>query len=129
MTDEAKQALPFADRAALDRWFETHHAESAVLWVHLYRKGSGVPSVTWNDCVYVALAWGWIDGLKRTVDTISWVQRLTTRRRGSNWSPRNRAIAEKLIADGKLHPAGLAVVRSAQDNGRWNAAGAEVGAE
>jgi uncharacterized protein YdeI (YjbR/CyaY-like superfamily) len=129
MTGEEVAALEFRGRAELEHWFEAHHAQADVLWVRLYRKGSGVASVTWDDCVHVALAYGWIDGLKRPHASVCWLQRLTPRRRGSAWSPRNRAIAEELMAAGRMRPAGLAAIRVAQENGRWDAAQKEKGGQ
>ncbi|QQA43542.1 YdeI/OmpD-associated family protein [Pelagovum pacificum] len=113
-------ATAFPNRGALDAWFVAHHAEADLLWVRLYRKQSGVASVTWDDCVRVALVWGWIDGLKQSESEISWLQRLTPRRKGSNWSPRNQAIAKELIATGQMRPPGLEMIRVAQESGRWS---------
>ena len=119
MTRPRVAALAFAEPSALDTWFADNHVTTDELWVRLYRKESGVPSVTWDDCVHTALAWGWIDGLKRSEGECSWVQRITPRRRGSRWSARNRDIAEGLIASGRMRPTGLAAVRAAQAGGRW----------
>lgn len=109
----------FATRDDLERWLATHHATENELWVRVFKKGSGTPSVDWTDCVVAALAWGWIDGQKRSLDEASFLQRLTPRRPTSGWSTKNRAHAERLIAEGRMRPAGLAQVLAAKADGRW----------
>lgn len=122
MSDTADLARSFRDAETLNRWLAKHHARADALWVRLYKKGSGIPSVDWNDCVRTALAWGWIDGLKRSGDQTSWLLRLTPRRPRSEWSERNRLIAEELIAAGDMQPVGLSQVEAAKSNGQWDAA-------
>src|SRR3989338_2309738 len=87
-----------------------------------HRKGSGTPSIDWQQAVVEALVWGWIDGVRRTVSPTEWTQRFTPRKAGSSWSQINRAHAERLIAEGRMQPAGLAQVQIARENGRWDAA-------
>jgi len=115
------EGTAFADATALGGWLRHNHATETELWVRLYRKGTGTPSVTWEVCVVQSLAWGWIDGLKRPFDDTSWLQRLTPRKKGSSWSARNRAHAERLIAEGAMSPAGLVHVERARADGRWEA--------
>lgn len=112
----------FATPDALDAWLARHHATERELWVRIFKKDSGTASVTWNDCVVVSLAWGWIDGQKRSLDDASFLQRLTPRRAGSNWSKKNREHAERLIAEGRMRPTGLAHVEAARADGRWEKA-------
>ena len=90
--------------------------------MRIFKKNSGTPSVTWQDCVVVCLAWGWIDSAKRSLDEVSFLQRLTPRRPKSGWSKKNREHAERLIAEGKMQPAGLAHVEAARADGRWERA-------
>jgi uncharacterized protein YdeI (YjbR/CyaY-like superfamily) len=118
MTPTEYQA--FAAPDDLFSWLRTHHATARELWVRMYKKGSGTPSVTWEDCVVAALTWGWIDGQKQTLDDVSFLQRLTPRRPGSNWSKKNRDHVERLIAEGRMQPAGLAHVEAAKADGRWD---------
>jgi uncharacterized protein YdeI (YjbR/CyaY-like superfamily) len=120
MTQE--HVVSFATAADLHAWLASHHATATVLWVQIFKKGSGTTSVTWNDCVVAAIAWGWIDGQKKSLDDASYLQRLTPRRLGSNWSKINVQHAERLIADGDMHRSGMAQVEAAQKNGRWAAA-------
>jgi uncharacterized protein YdeI (YjbR/CyaY-like superfamily) len=106
----------------LEVWLETHHTRESELWVRIFKKGSGTASVTWNDCVIAAIAWGWIDGQKRSLDEDSFLQRLTPRRPRSNWSQKNCQHAEQLIAEGKMQAPGLAHVEAARADGRWERA-------
>lgn len=84
--------------------------------------GAGQRSVTWTDCVVEAIRFGWIDGLKRSGDERSYLQRLTLRRAKSSWSAKNRGHADRLIAEGRMTPAGICQVEAARADGRWNAA-------
>lgn len=115
-------ARAFAFPAQLEAWMKANHATTRELWVRIFKKDSGTPSVTWNDCVVVAIAWGWIDGQKKALDDVSYLQRLTPRRVGSSWSKKNCAHAERLIADGHMQPPGLAHVEAARRDGRWERA-------
>lgn len=110
----------FQDFDALYRWLEQHHDREEELWVQIFKKATGVASVDWNDCVLAALAWGWIDSQKRALDERSYIQRLTPRRANSNWSERNQANVESLIATGKMQPSGMAHVLAAKRDGRWS---------
>jgi uncharacterized protein YdeI (YjbR/CyaY-like superfamily) len=103
----------------LERWLKANHGTERELWVRIYKKDSGTPSVTWSDCVVASLAWGWIDGQKKSLDEVSFLQRLTPRRARSSWSKRNREHAERLIAEGRMQPSGLAHVEAAREDGRW----------
>ena len=117
-----REGRAFASREQLATWLKKNHATSSELWVRMFKKGSGRPSVTWDDCVVVAIAWGWIDGVRHALDEESFLQRFTPRRARSNWSKRNCAHAERLIAEGKMEPAGLAHVVAARADGRWDRA-------
>ena len=114
--------LPFADGAAFGRWLAMNHAAETEVLVQMFKASSGVPSIKWEEAVIEALAWGWIDGVKRTLDAVSWVQRFTPRRARSVWSQRNRDHVERLIAAGRMQGPGLAQVVAAQADGRWDAA-------
>lgn len=115
-------AHAFETAAQLEHWLQANHATENELWVRVFKKQSGTPSVTWDDCVLAALAWGWIDGQRRSLDEVSFLQRLTPRRARSGWSKRNCEHAERLIAAGKMQPSGLAQVDAARRDGRWESA-------
>jgi uncharacterized protein YdeI (YjbR/CyaY-like superfamily) len=122
MTISHADALAFEGSEDLAGWLAEHHADSEELWVRIYKAGSRQCSVTWTDCVVEAIRFGWIDGLKRSDDERSYLQRLTPRRAGSSWSTKNCEHADRLIAEGRMTPAGLAQVEAARADGRWNAA-------
>jgi uncharacterized protein YdeI (YjbR/CyaY-like superfamily) len=114
--------LSFPDSQALGEWMADNHATAKELWVRIYKSASGKPSVTWADCVIEAIRYGWIDGQKKSLDDSSFLQRLSPRKPGSNWSSRNREYAKKLIQEGSMTPAGLAQVEAAKKDGRWDKA-------
>jgi uncharacterized protein YdeI (YjbR/CyaY-like superfamily) len=91
----------------LAAWLEENHESEDELWVGLYKKASGKPSVTWPEVVEQCLRFGWIDGVRRGIDDQSYANRLTPRRAGSNWSRINVAKVEELKARGLMTPAGL----------------------
>ena len=97
----------FATPADFRRWLKKHHKSTAELLVGFRKKGSGRPSITWPESVDEALCFGWIDGVRRSLDDESYTIRFTPRRPGSNWSLINIRKAEALIRDGRMEPAGL----------------------
>lgn len=114
--------LPFASKAAWARWLRSNHAKSEGLWIAFAKKGTGIASVVYEEAREVALAHGWIDGLKNARDETWYLLRFTPRRSRSKWSKINCEIAEQLIAAGQMKPAGLAQVEAAKADGRWDAA-------
>ncbi len=112
----------FEDSVAFWAWLEAHHAVEPEVWVKIYKKSSGQKTINWEEAVIEALCWGWIDGIKKPFDDQAYLQRFTPRRKGSNWSKRNREHVERLIAEGRMQEAGLVHVRAAQADGRWEAA-------
>ncbi len=109
----------FPNSETLGKWLAEHHASATELWVRIYKSASGKPSVTWADCVVEAIRYGWIDGQKKPLDDRSFLQRLSPRKPGSNWSSKNRELAKQLIKEGRMTPAGLAQVEAAKKSGRW----------
>ena len=91
----------------LRAWLEKHHTSASELWVGLYKKSSGKPSITWPELVDQLLCFGWIDGIRKSVDEISYANRVTPRRAGSNWSAVNLRRIAVLLEAGAVHPAGL----------------------
>lgn len=98
----------FASPAEFRAWLEAHHAAAAELWVGFHKKGTGRPSLTWPESVAEALCFGWIDGVRKSLDAESYVIRFTPRRPQSTWSAVNLAMMEELVAAGRVAPAGLA---------------------
>jgi uncharacterized protein YdeI (YjbR/CyaY-like superfamily) len=98
----------FATPAEFRAWLERHHADRRELIVGFYKKGSGRPSITWQEAVDEALCFGWIDSVRRSHGPDSYTNRFTPRRAGSTWSAINVRRVEQLIAEGRMTPAGLA---------------------
>ena len=114
--------MAFPDQAALEAWLETEGATAPGLYVKIAKKGTGVPSVNWEQMVEVLLCFGWIDGRANRLDDSFYLQRVTPRRPKSVWSAKNVATVERLIAEGRMRPAGLAAVEAAKADGRWERA-------
>lgn len=98
----------FPSPAAWRDWLEKHHGDTQELWVGLYKRESGRPSITWPEAVDGALCFGWIDGVRKSIDAISYKIRFTPRKPRSVWSAVNVKRATELSAAGLMHPAGLA---------------------
>jgi uncharacterized protein YdeI (YjbR/CyaY-like superfamily) len=107
MKPKSDRPLFFAKPAAFRTWLEKHHQTTPEQWVGFYRKGSGRPSITWPEAVDEALCFGWIDGLRKAIDTESYKIRFTPRRPTSNWSAINIARLKALIGEGRVRPAGI----------------------
>src|SRR5262249_52161737 len=88
-------------------WLDEHHADETELWVGFYKKGSGRPSITWPESVDEALCFGWIDGVRKSVDEESYANRFTPRRARSVWSAVNVKRVQELTELGRMRPAGL----------------------
>ncbi len=101
---------------AFREWLEQHHAKADVLWVGYYKKGSGKPSITWPESVDEALCYGWIDGVRKSVDDVSYTIRFTPRKPGSIWSSVNIKRAQAPIEQGRMQPAGLEAYRARKEN-------------
>ena len=107
----------FPTVADLRKWFEANHDKLAEAWFGFYKVGTGVPSITYKDAVDECLCFGWIDGVRYTVDEQRWRERFTPRRAGSFWSSVNTKRALELIDEGRMTPAGLAAFE-ARDQSR-----------
>jgi uncharacterized protein YdeI (YjbR/CyaY-like superfamily) len=106
----------------LGKWLQVNHNSERELWVKIYKKSSGIPSVTWKQVVIEALCWGWIDGIKKSLDDQAYLQRITPRQPRSNWSRINTEHVERLILEGRMEEPGLVHVRAAKEDGRWESA-------
>jgi uncharacterized protein YdeI (YjbR/CyaY-like superfamily) len=119
MTDDL-QELVVPDVAAWRTWLGEHHDDPAGVWLVLAKKGTTEPtSLTYEQALQEALCYGWIDGQALSRDAATHRQRFTPRRKRSQWSKRNVARVERLIAEGRMQPAGLAEVERARGDGRW----------
>ena len=98
------------------------HARARGLLLRIYKKDSGVPTVTYAEALEQALCFGWIDGQKLPFDANSWVQKFTPRRAKSGWSKINVTHVDRLMQEGQMTPAGLKEVEAAKADGRWSTA-------
>src|SRR3989440_2259375 len=122
MADDGLPHIPFASPAAWEAWLEDNHAVSPGVWIKMAKKDAGIESVRYPEVLESALCFGWIDGRREALDERFFLQRFTPRRSRSRWSRINREKAERLIADRRMRPAGLAEVERAKADGRWDAA-------
>jgi uncharacterized protein YdeI (YjbR/CyaY-like superfamily) len=97
----------FETAGAFRRWLKQHHKTEGELWVGFHKKGSGLPSMTWPESVDEALCFGWIDGIRKSIDKDRYMIRFTPRNAGSIWSAVNTKKAQALIDSGRMKPAGL----------------------
>ncbi|MCZ2827624.1 YdeI/OmpD-associated family protein [Modestobacter sp. VKM Ac-2986] len=121
-SEDAFERRAFATPAEFDSWLDAEHDRAPGLFVLMARKASGIPSITAPEAVEVALCHGWIDGRSNRVDDVWFTVRYTPRRPRSVWSQKNVATVARLVADGRMRPAGLAAVEAAQADGRWERA-------
>ena len=116
----------FPTQAAFAAWMKRHHASEPEIWLKIHKKASGLPTVTHAEALDVALCWGWIDGIRKSFDAQSFLQRYTPRRPRSIWSQVNREHVARLTAEGRMTPHGQRVVDAAKADGRWDAAYAPI---
>jgi uncharacterized protein YdeI (YjbR/CyaY-like superfamily) len=109
----------FVSAKELSQWLKANHTSENELWIKVFKVKTGKPSVSWTEIVIEALCWGWIDGVKKSIDGEAYLQRITPRRPRSSWSKRNREHVERLIDEGRMQEPGLVQVRAAKADGRW----------
>jgi len=97
----------FQTPSAFRKWLAVNHAKAKELWVGFYKKSSGKPSITWPESVDEALCFGWIDGVRKSIDEVSYQIRFSPRKPSSIWSAVNIRNAEKLIKEKRMQPSGL----------------------
>ncbi|RPJ24995.1 MAG: bacteriocin-protection protein [Chloroflexi bacterium] len=114
--------IPFESKKKWADWLAKQHDKSAGVWLKLSKKDSGIPSVTRDEALDIALCYGWIDGQGKSFDDKYWLQKFTPRRPKSIWSKINTEKVERLIASGEMKPAGLKAIEAAKQDGRWEAA-------
>ncbi|MGI8673400.1 MAG: YdeI/OmpD-associated family protein [Luteitalea sp.] len=116
----------FRSAAAFETWLRANHARETELWLKIHKKATGLPTVTYAQALDVALCWGWIDGICKSFDDQSFLQRFTPRRPRSIWSQVNREHVARLTAAGRMTPHGQRQVDAARADGRWDAAYAPI---
>jgi uncharacterized protein YdeI (YjbR/CyaY-like superfamily) len=119
---QVKPCLGFANREEWRAWLEAHHASDREAWLLHSRAHAPRQYLSLAEGVEEALCFGWIDGMLNPIDEQTYALRYSPRQPGSIWSMRNQERVERLIAQGRMTPAGLAAVEAAQANGEWQAA-------
>ena len=123
---DPKQIKRFRTETDFEKWLRANHARETEVWVRVYKKGSGIDTVTPAQALDVALCWGWIDAIRLSFDEESFLQRYTPRRSKSVWSQINRENVARLTASGRMTPHGQRQVDAAKADGRWAAAYAPI---
>ena len=123
---DLKKIKSFPTEAAFAKWLAANHARETQLWLKVHKKASGLPTVTYAQALDVALCWGWIDGLRKSFDERSFLQRFTPRTARSVWSQINRDHVARLTAEGRMTPHGQRHIDAAKADGRWDAAYAPI---
>jgi uncharacterized protein YdeI (YjbR/CyaY-like superfamily) len=104
------------------KWLAKEHRRADGVVLRIYKKGSGVASITYAEALDQALCFGWIDGQKMPLDEKAWLQKFSPRRSKSKWSKKNTEHVERLLRTGQMTAAGLEEVEAAKVDGRWAAA-------
>ena len=112
----------FRTSAAFEQWLSKRHAGETELWLRIFKKATGKETVTYAQALDVALCWGWIDGIIKSYDAESFLQRFTPRKSKSIWSQVNREHVGRLVAAGRMTEHGQRHIDAARQDGRWDAA-------
>ena len=99
---DQEKILTFKSAQDFGLWLKENHTKESELWVKIFKIKTGILSVTWDDVVIESLCWGWIDGVKKSLDDQAYLQRVTPRTARSNWSKRNREHVERLIVENRM---------------------------
>jgi uncharacterized protein YdeI (YjbR/CyaY-like superfamily) len=112
----------FKNAGAFRKWLETHHSSESELWAGFYKASTGKGGVSYKEAVDEGLCFGWIDGVRKSLDDESYVQRFSPRTAKSYWSAVNTKRAKELIAEGRMHAAGTAAFerRDAASSARYS---------
>jgi len=123
---DPKKIKPFRTAAAFEKWLSANHDRETEIWIQIFKKDSGLPTVTHPQALEIALCWGWIDAIRKPFDDESFLQRFTPRRPKSLWSQVNRDNIARLRTAGRMTPHGEKQVDLAKADGRWDAAYAPI---
>jgi uncharacterized protein YdeI (YjbR/CyaY-like superfamily) len=97
----------FGTQAELRKWFDRNHDKISEIWIGYYKRSTGKESITWDESVEVAICFGWIDGIRKSIDGEAYKIRFTPRNPSSIWSVKNIRTAEKMIREGLMTPVGM----------------------
>lgn len=120
MTDLPRNAVHPLTPAEWREWLERNHTRDEGVWLVSYKKGTGRPRFEYGEAVEEALAFGWVDSKPAKLDAERSMLWFAPRRAGTGWSRPNKERVERLVAAGRMHPAGLAKVDAARADGSWN---------
>ena len=120
--DEERSIHSFSDAQAFEAWIAHRAIDDPGIWLKFAKKASGIPSISRQEAIDVALCHGWIDGQLDRFDDACFLVKFTPRRARSKWSKINRDNAQRLIACGRMTPRGLKEIEKAKADGRWDAA-------
>ena len=101
-------------------WLKKNHGKETEVWVGMFKKASGRVGINYDQALDEALCFGWIDGISKSLNEESYMQRFTPRRPKSNWSKINKGHVKRLTREGRMMPAGLKAIEEAKKNGRWD---------
>ncbi len=116
------ETIAFKNIQEWRQWLAEHHSKTDGVWLRLYKKSSGLASITHAEALDSALCFGWIDGQRKKSDELSYLQKFTPRRKNSLWSKRNIEHIQRLTDADLMMPTGITEVERAKDDGRWSAA-------
>jgi uncharacterized protein YdeI (YjbR/CyaY-like superfamily) len=119
---DPRKVIECKDERTFYAWLRKHGAKEQEVWIRIYKVRSGIASITPAQAIDAVLCWGWIDGIRKGLDDVSFLQRYTPRTKKSVWSKINVANVERLTKAGKMQPPGLAQVEAAKSDGRWDRA-------
>lgn len=122
---QPKKDLPiveFENVKAMETWLSKNYAKCEGIWIRMFKKETGTPSITRDEAIDAGLCYGWIDSQANKLDDVSWLQRYTPRKAKGMWSKRNVESVARLIVEKRMRAPGLAAVEAAKKDGRWDRA-------
>jgi uncharacterized protein YdeI (YjbR/CyaY-like superfamily) len=122
VTVKPSKVKTFKDAGAFYAWLAKHHASEDEVWIKIHKVSSGLKSITPTEAIDVVLCWGWIDGVRKSLDETSYLQRYSPRTKKSIWSEINVKNVARLIREGRMTEHGLRQVEAAKADGRWQRA-------
>jgi uncharacterized protein YdeI (YjbR/CyaY-like superfamily) len=119
MQVDSGKVRTFKDAESFYKWLGKNHDKDNEVWIKIHKVGSGLKSITSKEAIDVVLCWGWIDGLRKSFDDKSFLQRYSPRGKKGTWSQINVDNVARLIGDGRMTAHGLREVEAAKADGRW----------
>ena len=113
------KTLHVTNREDWRQWLKKNHDKEREVWLIFYKKHTGKPGVPYDDAVEEALCFGWIDSIIKRIDDEKFSRKFTPRKPGSKWSELNKKRVEKMIQQGRMTEAGLALIKAAKKSGKW----------